>query len=101
VKDAEYLSALDAVLAEVRSREVLGLVVSLGVDTYRDDPISDLGLTLDAYFPMGRLLGELGVPTVVVQEGGYDLSELGVNVRSFLRGVGGLEPPSGSSGADR
>lgn len=101
VKDAEYLRALDAVLAEVRSREVLGLVVSLGVDTYRDDPISDLGLTLDAYFPMGRLLGELGVPTVVVQEGGYDLSELGVNVRSFLRGVGGLEPPSGSSGADR
>jgi acetoin utilization deacetylase AcuC-like enzyme len=86
--DREYLDELARVLDLVNQKEVVGAVISLGVDTFVNDPISDLGLTKDAYFAMGRLLAELGVPTVVVQEGGYDQIELGVNVRSFLRGVG-------------
>ena len=35
----------------------------------------------------GRLLGELGLPTVLVQEGGYDLESLGQNVREVLLGI--------------
>ena len=90
--DREYLELLARALDVVGQKEVVGAVISLGVDTYENDPISDLGLTRDAYYPMGRLLAELGLPTVVVQEGGYDQIDLGINVRSFLRGIGGLEP---------
>jgi acetoin utilization deacetylase AcuC-like enzyme len=86
--DREYLDLLKGVLDVVHKKSVVGAVISLGVDTYENDPISDLSLTKDAYHAMGHLLSGLGVPTVVVQEGGYDQLELGTNVRSFLRGLG-------------
>ena len=35
----------------------------------------------------GRALGALGLPTVVVQEGGYDLTAIGELVREALTGV--------------
>jgi acetoin utilization deacetylase AcuC-like enzyme len=53
------------------------LVVSLGVDAAADDPESPLQVTADGYAAAGRLLGSLGVPSVVVQEGGYHLDTLG------------------------
>ena len=63
------------------------VVVSLGVDTYWNDPISDLALTTEGYERCGRLVAELGLPTVVLQEGGYDLEAIGPNVQRWLRGV--------------
>ena len=42
-------------------KDVVGVVVSLGVDTFESDPISDLGLTKGAYFPMGRRIAELAL----------------------------------------
>ena len=36
----------------------------------------------------GALVAELGLPTVVIQEGGYDVSALGANVQSWLAGLG-------------
>jgi acetoin utilization deacetylase AcuC-like enzyme len=85
--DRQYLDLLAGVLQVVAQKDVAGAVISLGVDTYENDPISDLALTKGAYHAMGRLLAGLSVPTVVVQEGGYDQAELGTNVRSFLRGI--------------
>jgi acetoin utilization deacetylase AcuC-like enzyme len=39
----------------------------------------------------GALVAELGLPTVVLQEGGYDVAALGDNVQSWLVGLeGGL-----------
>jgi acetoin utilization deacetylase AcuC-like enzyme len=89
--DREYMDLLNGVLDVVSHKGVVGAVVSLGVDTFENDPISDLGLTKDAYFPMGRAVAALDLPTVVVQEGGYEQRELGVNVRSFLRGLDDLD----------
>jgi len=65
------------------------LVVSLGVDTFGNDPISDLGVTTAGFGRQAELIGQLGLPTVVLQEGGYDVDAIGANVRSFLLG---LEP---------
>ncbi len=62
------------------------LVVSLGVDAAADDPESPLLVTADGYHAAGRLLGALGVPTVVVQEGGYHLPSLGGLVAAYLDG---------------
>jgi acetoin utilization deacetylase AcuC-like enzyme len=71
---AEYAAGADA------------LVVSLGVDAAADDPESPLQVTADGYAEAGRLLGSLGVPSVLVQEGGYHLATIGGLVEACLDG---------------
>ena len=56
------------------------LVVALGVDAAAGDPESPLAVTAEGYRAAGRTLGALGLPTVVVQEGGYDLETIGALV---------------------
>jgi acetoin utilization deacetylase AcuC-like enzyme len=63
------------------------LVVPLGVDAAVADPESPLEVTADGYREAGRLLGALELPTVVVQEGGYDLPTLGPLVVATLEGL--------------
>jgi acetoin utilization deacetylase AcuC-like enzyme len=64
-----------------------GLVLALGVDAAASDPESPLSVGAEAFRQAGRVLGGLGVPTVVVQEGGYDLDSLGPLVREALLGL--------------
>jgi acetoin utilization deacetylase AcuC-like enzyme len=73
-------------------------VVSLGFDTYRLDPICDLGLTTDGYRRIGHRVADLGLPTVIIQEGGYHVPDLGANARSWLRGFQGLNAAVANSG---
>ncbi len=65
------------------------VVVSLGVDTFHADPMCDLAVTADGFERQGAMVAELGLPTVVVQEGGYDVGAIGDNVRRWLLGLGG------------
>jgi acetoin utilization deacetylase AcuC-like enzyme len=67
------------------------LVVSLGVDAAADDPESPLQVTADGYAAAGRLLGSLGLPSVVVQEGGYHLGTIGGLVAAYLDGHQGAD----------
>ena len=62
------------------------LVVPLGVDAAHHDPESPLEVTIDGYHEAGRLLGSMGLPTVIVQEGGYDLENVGPLVQATLAG---------------
>jgi acetoin utilization deacetylase AcuC-like enzyme len=97
--DDEYLATLDTALDLIAAGRPAGLVVSLGFDTYRLDPICDLGLTTDGYRRIGHRVAGLGLPTVVIQEGGYHVPDLGANARSWLRGFEGLDPgEAGGSG---
>ncbi len=86
-EDDDYLAALSAACAEVAAFGADALVVSLGLDTYYDDPISDLAVTPDGFEASGEMIRELGLPTVVLQEGGYATDELGENARRWLHGV--------------
>ena len=63
------------------------LVVALGVDAAAGDPESPLQVTQDGYRAAGRALGALGLPTVVVQEGGYDPDTIGGLVAATLAGL--------------
>ncbi len=63
------------------------LVVALGVDAAGGDPESPLDVTADGFRAAGRALGELGLPTVVVQEGGYELDTIGRLVLEALAGI--------------
>ncbi len=90
--DQEYLAVLGTALDVIAARGAAALVVSLGLDTYELDPICDLALTTGGYWQVGRLVERLGLPTVIVQEGGYHLAHLGANARSWLRGFLREEP---------
>ncbi len=85
--DDDYLTALAGVLDAVDAFGPELVVVSLGVDAYYNDPISDLAVTADGFERQGALVAKLGRPTVVLQEGGYDVAALGDNVRRWLTGL--------------
>jgi acetoin utilization deacetylase AcuC-like enzyme len=96
--DDEYLAVVDSALDLIAAGRPAGLVVSLGFDTYRLDPICDLGLTTDGYRRIGHRVADLGLPTVIIQEGGYHVPDLGANARSWLRGFQGLNAAVANSG---
>ena len=83
---AAWAAALDAGLAAIADFAPETLVVSLGVDTYRGDPISQFALTTPDYAILARDIAGLGVPTAIVMEGGYAIDALGANVASLLSG---------------
>jgi len=85
--NAEYLGALDKALERVAAHHAAVLVVSLGLDTYGQDPIADFALSTDVYHDVGRRVAALGLPTLVLQEGGYFIPKLGENTRTWLRGL--------------
>ena len=62
-------------------------MVALGVDAAASDPESPLDVTAQGFRSAGRELGALGLPTVVVQEGGYDLEAIGGLVLESLEGI--------------
>ena len=62
------------------------LVVSLGVDTFEDDPISFFKLVNDDYKVIGRDVAGLGLPTLIVLEGGYAIESVGINTVNVLQG---------------
>ena len=63
------------------------LVVALGLDTAREDPTGSWDLVDRDFEANGRMIGALHLPTVVVQEGGYDTRVLGTNARHFFTGL--------------
>ena len=83
---AAWREALETGLAWLRPLGIDALVVSLGVDTYVDDPISDCGLATSDNPPIGRRLAGADLPTVFVMEGGYATDALGPNVVGVLEG---------------
>lgn len=62
------------------------LVCSFGADTYAGDPISHFAIETGDYPALGRRIAELGLPTLIVMEGGYAVDDLGRNVAAFLSG---------------
>jgi acetoin utilization deacetylase AcuC-like enzyme len=80
----EYRAALEVALDAIGRYAPDALVVSLGVDTYESDPISGFKLTGPDYAQLGARLAAARLPTVLVQEGGYAIAEIGNNVAAVL-----------------
>ncbi|MFQ5547293.1 MAG: histone deacetylase family protein [Woeseia sp.] len=84
---AVYSEALDDALERVREFAPAALVVALGLDTFAGDPTTSFGILAEDYYTMGERLGSLGLPTLVVLEGGYAVDEIGANTVNFLEGI--------------
>jgi acetoin utilization deacetylase AcuC-like enzyme len=85
----EYLETLEDALGTIAAFTPGVLVVSLGFDTYGQDPIGDFALSTDAYHRVGTRVAALDIPTLIIQEGGYFVPKLGENARQWLRGFEG------------
>jgi acetoin utilization deacetylase AcuC-like enzyme len=85
-RDDEWLAAIDELATWARTGGATSMVVPLGVDAAAGDPESPLRISETGFRSAGRLFGELKIPTVLVQEGGYDLEALGPLVREVLLG---------------
>ena len=87
VDGAAYRTALARALRRIERFRPRFLVVLLGLDTARGDPTGTWSLRARDFEANGRMIGELRLPTLVVQEGGYDSRVLGVNARNFFLGL--------------
>jgi|TARA_B110000238_G_C16140747_1_gene446117 acetoin utilization deacetylase AcuC-like enzyme len=81
---ADYRRALEICLEKLASYDPDVLVVSLGVDTYENDPISHFKLQSEDFSDMGRLIESAKIPTLFVFEGGYGVESLGLNTVNVL-----------------
>ena len=86
VDGQKYLETLSRALNAVRRFKPRYLIVCLGLDTAKGDPTGTWLLRSGDFFRNGLQIGELKIPTLVVQEGGYDNRVLGVNARHFFTG---------------
>lgn len=79
-----YQAALQYCLSKINSFDADVLVISLGVDTFIDDPISHFTLIADDFSKIGTMLSQAGLPTLFIFEGGYAVKDLGVNTVNVL-----------------
>lgn len=90
-RDDAVLAALETACARIAAHGATALVVSLGVDGHEDDPVQGLAITFDGFRRIGARLAALGLPCVIVQEGGYNIDTIARCVRAALAGFEGRE----------
>lgn len=84
---AAYLPALDQALARIAAFGAELLVISYGADTWAGDPISFFRIETADYAVIAARIAALGLPSLVVMEGGYAVDAIGANTASFLGGL--------------
>ncbi len=82
--DEAYAPALETALARIRSFAPEALVVALGLDAHESDPFGGLRISTDGFGRIAEAVAGLGLPTLLVQEGGYLTEHLGPNLARFL-----------------
>jgi acetoin utilization deacetylase AcuC-like enzyme/GNAT superfamily N-acetyltransferase len=87
ISPEQYRATLERALQRIAQFSPAFLVVSLGLDTAKGDPTGSWPLRARDFEINGRLIGGLRLPTLVVQEGGYNRRNLGVDARHFFVGL--------------
>ena len=64
-------------------------MISLGFDASKDEPLNALSVTEDGFARAGAAIGALRLPSVIVQEGGYNVDVLGTLLTRFVTAFGG------------
>ncbi len=86
VDDAGYLAVLRRAIRRIRAFAPDHLVLCLGIDIMRGDPLGGFFVTGNGMRMIGEVIGREGYPTVIIQEGGYNLRNVRRGVREFLAG---------------
>lgn len=83
--DAGFLAALAQGIEKLQAWGADTVVLALGLDAFEGDPFAGLTVTTPGFSAIGRAVAAMGLPVVIVQEGGYLCPELGDNLEAFLR----------------
>jgi acetoin utilization deacetylase AcuC-like enzyme len=89
VDGERYREALGSALRRIRKFEPRFLIIALGFDTGKGDPTGTWSLKPADFAENARMIARLGLPTLIVQEGGYRTTSLGANARQFFVGLTG------------
>src|SRR3546814_12624608 len=80
------MTALETATRTIRAFAPGALIVALGLDASEADPLAGLKITTAGFRRIGEAIARIGLPSVLVQEGG-SLSDIpGVNLASVLAG---------------
>ncbi|MFC3124681.1 histone deacetylase family protein [Pseudoroseomonas globiformis] len=82
--DDRWLEAVAAAIEEAQRFGAEALVIPLGFDASEHEPLSFLRVTADGFARAAEGLSALGLPTVIVQEGGYNVQMMGHLLERFL-----------------
>ncbi|RWC53716.1 histone deacetylase family protein [Mesorhizobium sp.] len=85
--DSAFVDAISVGMRKVRDFGPDVLLVSLGLDAYRADPLSVFEVSTDGFRRAAETIGAFDGPVALLQEGGYPCSELGDNLVAFLAAV--------------
>jgi len=83
--EKEYLETLGKAIKEIKSFSSDIIAVSVGFDTYKKDPVAGLGLNIETYGEISKMIRNLNKPVFSVLEGGYS-SELPECIYSYFGG---------------
>ena len=86
--DDAFLESLDQGLERINYCSPDVLVVALGLDAFEGDPFGGLSISTRGFERIGQACADLGLPMLLVQEGGYLCPELGDNLTAFITGCG-------------
>ncbi len=86
--DGPWLRAVETALQAIRTHGAEALVVSLGMDASREEPLHFLDIGDDGFARAAAAIAGAGLPCAIVQEGGYNLDALGRLLTRFLSGFG-------------
>ena len=90
--DEAFLAALQAAIKAMQGYQPEALVVSLGLDPYKDDPSDLMRVTTAGFGAIGQSIAAAALPTVIIQEGGYAIDALRRNLGSFITGFLSARP---------
>lgn len=81
-----YLNTLEKAIRRIEKFSPMFLIICLGFDTIKGDPTGSFGLRSETLKQIGKRLAHLNRPTLVVQEGGYNLRNLKTAAPAFFGG---------------
>ena len=84
--DQGWLDALTSALAAITQFRADALVLSLGFDASAREPLNALAVSPQGFEQAGAAIAALGLPTAIIQEGGYNVAILGDLLTRFMTG---------------
>ena len=86
INGEEYRETLKKALDIIRKFKPEFLIIALGLDTAKGDPTGTWMLRPADFHKNGEMVAAAGLPTLVIQEGGYRNRQIGINARHFFQG---------------
>ena len=83
-QDAAFLGSVDRGIAAIKAFEPTALIVSLGLDASEHESAPTFRVTDEGFRATAQRLSRLGLPILLVQEGGYLNPHLGATLGAVL-----------------